>query len=51
MNKNPFGKLYKKLKKMSKRHDFTLRSMHNIPRKDGGELRIVIQWGKDHCAY
>ena len=44
MSENPFSRLYKKLRKMSKRYEFTLRSMGNIPRKYGGEITIVIQW-------
>jgi len=45
MSGNPFRKLYKKLRKMSKRHGFILRRLYNVPREDGGgEIRIIIEW-------
>jgi len=43
---NPYTKLYKKLRKMAKRYDFTLKSMHNIPHNDGGTIKIKIEWGR-----
>ena len=45
-SKNLFRKLYKKLKRMAKLHNFTVMSMHNIPHthKDGGIIEIKIKW-------
>ena len=42
--KNPFRKLYKKLKRMGKRHGFKVTSIHNIPHEEGGKINIKIEW-------